>query len=312
MIRITTNLQGLNSDDVLSTYSAGAKLYLDSATSEAGSYSNVTSTTIVSGTEQYELSDSAGTSSTWYKTRVGNSVGSAYSDYSDAFQATSLAAYASLDDLTETMDVGVGAGSSKRLNLLADLLVDASALIDTACGRRFYRNPQVSGTATFLFDVVNPYAQTLTEAIGRGLDLISVTTLEYRESSTGSYTAIAAGTTGYLLDPYAEAQGVAGTGWPYRDLRLSLDSATRTVYPYGDSAIRLVGAIGFPRVPALVKRSCIDLARLWYRQGPGGGAQQLGVNQFGTPIFEKGMPDSFYQLTRNGSPYVRRTFAAWV
>jgi hypothetical protein len=308
-VRLTINLT-MNSDDVLSTYSAGAKLYLDSAASEAGSYTNVTSTTIVSGTEQYELVDANGTSSTWYKTRVGNSAGSSYSDYSDPFQATSLAAYATLDDLLESMDVGTGAGSSGRRNLLADLLVDATDLITQRCGRSFFRSPQVSGTATHTFNVVNPNARTLSEAIGRGVDVLSVTTLEYRESSTGSYTAIAAGTTGYLLDSSLTDLGTAGTVVPYDTLRLSADSATRTTYPTGDAAIRLVGALGWPRVPPLVKRATIDLARQWYRQGPGGGPQQLGVTQFGTPILERGLPDSFYHLL--GTDYRRQTFAAWV
>jgi hypothetical protein len=42
--------------DLIVGYSAGAKLYLDSAATEAGAYSNVTSTALVSGTEVYEFS----------------------------------------------------------------------------------------------------------------------------------------------------------------------------------------------------------------------------------------------------------------
>ncbi len=298
--------------DLIAGYGTSAKVYLYSAATEAGAYTVIDSLALVSGTEQYEFWDATGTSSTWYKARFGNLLATVFSDYSDAFQSSSISAYATLDDLLETMDVPIGSGSSTRLNLLADLLVDASAMIDMACGRRFYRDPQVSGTSTFTFNVVDAGATTLAAAIGRGVDIISVTTLEYRESTTGAYATIASGDTGYLLDKDADALGTVATHWPYIDVALSPDSATRTVYPTGRSAIRLVGALGFPRVPALVKRACIDMAREMYRQGPGGGPQQAGVNQFGTPIFATGMPQSFRTLTSTAYPFVRRTFAAWV
>ena len=301
-----------NAADLIAGYGTLARIYLYSAASEAGAYTVIDSLALAAGTEQYEFWDATGTSATWYKARFGNLLATVFSDYSDAFQSSAITAYATLDDLLETMDIGVGSGSTGRLNLLADLLADASAMIDVACGRRFYRDPQVGGTATFTFDVIDPYATTLTAAIGRGVDIISVTTLEHRGSTTGAYATIAAGDTGYLLDRDADALGTVATHWPYTDLSLSPDSATRTTWPTGRSSIRLVGALGFPRVPALVKRACVDLARDMYRQGPGGGAQQAGVNQFGTPIFATGMPQSFRTLTATAYPFVRRTFAAWV
>ena len=42
---------------------------------------------------------------------------------------------------------------------------------------------------------------------GKALDIISVTTLEVRDSESSSYVAIAAGDTGYYLQPGDGAQG---------------------------------------------------------------------------------------------------------
>jgi hypothetical protein len=164
-IRIVINLSE-DSADVLSIYGAGAKVYLDSAATEGGSYSNVTSTTVVSGTEQYELTDSAGTSATWYKTRVGDSGGTSYSSYSAAFQATAWGAYATADDLLATMDVPSGTGSSNRRAVLSDLLMDAKAQTDTDCARTFLRVPQVSGDITVYCDINHAGHSSLVSAIG--------------------------------------------------------------------------------------------------------------------------------------------------
>lgn len=312
-MRIVVNLTE-DSADVIAIYGSGAKVYLDSASTENGSYSNVTSTVVVSGTEQYELTDSAGTSATWYKSRVGDSGGTSYSSYSAAFQATSWGAYATADDLLATMDVPSGSGSSGRRAVLSDLLLDAKAQTDTDCARTFLRVPQVSGDVTVYCDIAHAGYSSLVSAIGhpytvdgRALDIVSVTTLYYRDSETSSYVAIAAGDTGYYLEQ-GYGPGIAGTDWPYEDISLSAASATITRWPTGKRAVKIVGALGFPAIPAAVKRANIDKAREAYRAGPGGGAVQSGVNQFGTPIFNTGAPASYRDLTRPGSPYLKRSW----
>ena len=303
--------------DLIAGYGTGAKVYLYSATSEAGVYSAIDSLALASGTEQYEFWDVSGTSTTWYKARYGNLGATIFSDYGDAFQASSLTAYATLDDLLETMDMPTGSGSSTRLNLLADLLADASAMIDTACSRRFYRSPQVSGTETFYLDVAHGGRASLVAAVGHGtctdglvLDIVSVTSLYTRDSETSAYVEIVAGDLGYYLDS-GYGQGASGTVWPYQDISLAPAASVRTTFPVGRRAVKVIGVRGFASVPLPIKRMCVDMAREAYRQGPGGGAQQAGVNQFGTPIFATGMPQSFRTLTAPGSPFVRRTFASF-
>jgi hypothetical protein len=210
-------------------------------------------------------------------------------------------------DLRETMDLP----DTSRDNLLLDYLQDATAMIDQACGRTFFRIPQVSGTVTFHVDIVDPYATSLLRASGSGytvegypLDIVSLTTLGYREGESDStYTNLTAGDTGYYLDSSHPSE--AGDVWPYQDVRLSPNGSITRWYG-GKRAIEGVGVLGFPRVPRAVRRACLDLAREMYRQGPGGGPSQVGINQFGVPVFLQGMPWSFKTLVAPGSPYRRQ------
>src|SRR6187549_1564421 len=97
-----------SADDLITEFSAGAKVYLYSAATEEGSYSAVGSgTLIVSGQQRYEVYDSTGTpGTTWYKFRAGNTGGTLFTDYSDPWLSTSLRAYATLDDLRPTLALG--------------------------------------------------------------------------------------------------------------------------------------------------------------------------------------------------------------
>ncbi|HUW16205.1 MAG TPA: hypothetical protein VMW94_03930 [Actinomycetes bacterium] len=289
--------------DLLTGYGAGAKLYLDSSATETGVYANVTSSVIVSGTEVYEFWDSAGTSSTWYKSRVGASDGSSYGAYSDAFQATSVDAYASLMDLRESMDLP----DTSRDAYLLDLLRVASEHIDSACGRQFYRDPQVSGDGTFYVDIERADRDHLVGAsygyttTGEALDIVSITTLSMRPSESEAYVEIAAGDAGYYLD-HGDAPW-----FPYGNVSLS-PAGTYTTFSTGRRAVKIVGVLGFASVPQAVRNACLDMAREAYRQGPGGGPAQVGTNQFGAPVFLTGFPVSFRQLIGVGSPYLRRSY----
>lgn len=300
-VKVTVNLTD-TAADLITGYGSGAKLYLDSATSEGGSYSNVTSTALVSGTEQYEFWDSAGTSATWYKSRVGDSGATSYSSYSDPFQATALAGYATLADLRETL--AMASADTSHDNMLADMIEDVSADIDAACMRRFYRLPQVSGDTTVYADVVERGESSLVAAIGRPyftdgtpVDIISVTTLSVRDSETSAYSAIAAGDTGYYLRGWHAGVGAYGTDWPWEDVELS-PAGSYTRWPVGRAAVKVVGAFGFPTVPRPVKRAVISEARERFRQSIGGGQAPEGVNQFGTPVFLMGDSPDMRRVTR--------------
>ena len=313
-IAITINLPD-SSANLLSQYGAAAKVYLLSASSEAGSYADLANATIVSGTEVYTLVDAAGTSATWYKSQVGNSAGSERSDLSEAFRATAWAAYATVADLLDTIDIAGGTGSGKRLNLLNDLLLDVRAEIDRDCGRTFLRVPQVSGTVTFTCDITRSGRRSLVDAIGHpytveghALDIVSITTLTMRETETDPYVSLGTGGTDWFLEP-GSGPGLAGTDWPFEDITLSKENGVRTTWPTGKRAVQGTGVLGFPRIPKWASRANIDRARDLYRQAAGNGPAQSGVNQFGVPVFNTGMPESYRRLIVPGSPFLKR---AWV
>jgi hypothetical protein len=312
-IRIVVNLTE-DSADTLDQYGAGAKLYLLSASSEAGSYADVTSTAIVSGTEVYELTDAAGTSATWYKTQTGTSAGSPRSRLSAAFQATAWAAYAHVDDVLDTIDIAGGTGSSKRLNLINDLLLDMREELDRDCGRTFLRVPQVSGTVTFHCDIVKGGQRSLVAAMGHpytvegyALDIVSITSLRYRDNEDDAYATLGTEGTDWWLEP-GYGPGAAGTAWPYEDITLSKDNGARTTFATGKRAVEGVGVLGFPAIPSWVRRATIDRVRDQYRAAAGNGPAQSGVNQFGVPVFATGMPESYRRLLVPGSAYLKRVW----
>ncbi len=307
-VSVVINL-GPTAASLITQYGAGAKLYLESAATAGGAYSAVSSTALVSGTERYTIVDAAGTpGTTWYRFAPGTSSAVDAAAYSDPWLSTSLTAYATLDDLREVVGEG---DATAHDNLFTDLLTDVSADIDAMCGRRFYRSPQVTGTTTAYFDVVRAGMSLLSLATlgagttdGRALDIVSITNLYVRDSESGSYVEVTAGDTGYYLER-GMGEGITGTDWPYEDISLS-PAGTYTTWPTGKRAVKLVGVLGFPKVPAPVKRVCIAEAHERWRVEVGGGPVQVGVTAMGVPMFEKGRPIS---ALRSG-PWVKRSYGA--
>lgn len=219
-------------------------------------------------------------------------------------------AYATLADVTETMSLP----DTSRDALLMAYLEDVSADIDAACGRSFGKDPTTS-TGTWTLDVSRAGMRSLALATmgggftdGGALDLVSITTLEVRDSESSSYVTIAAGDTGYYLQP---GDGAVGEGaWPYEDVILSPACTTRTTWPTGFRAVRITGVRGFSVVPPSVRRATIDEVRERFRQSVGGGPAPQGVNQFGTPIFLTGDSPQMRRITRVGSPFMKRSYGS--
>lgn len=218
-------------------------------------------------------------------------------------------AYADLGDLVATLALD----STARYAMLTDLLGDVSADISASCMRSFFVPTE---DVTTYVDVVR-YSSSLVAAAngfwtvdGRALDLVSVTTLSVRDNESGSYTTIAAGDAGYYLEGGPPGTGVAGTDWPYEDVTLSPQCASYTLWPIGKRAVKIVGKVGFPAIPAVVKRATISEARERFRQtiGGGGGPSQIGTNAFGQPIFLTGLSSDMRRVLNH--PFSRRPMAA--
>lgn len=283
-----------SADDYITNFGTAATAYLEHGTAASSTAAGTVSSVLVSGTERYEFW--VPTTSQYLRWRVGG--GGDFTDYSAYFQAP--VAYATLQELRRGMDLP----DDSRDDELQALLMQASDYIthEVCGGRRFFRDPVYTGTTTITLDVVRDGQPSLWQATGQRLDIISLTSVGIATVTGGAYSAILTGSTGWYLSP-----GYPKAGWPYEDVVLSNVGTTATSWPSGYSTVQLVGAFGWPAIPDLVKRATVDLAREWYRQGPGGGGP-VGINAFGTPVFGGGEPASIRQLRR--SEYAWRAWAA--
>lgn len=218
-------------------------------------------------------------------------------------------ALADLDDLVATM--ALDSTVTTRYGLLMDLLADTSSDICAYAMRSFF---VPTADVTVYWDI-SRWSASLREASdggrttdGQALDIVSITTLSVRDAETSAYVTIAAGDTGYYLEPGPAGLGVAGVDWPYEDVSLSPAGASYTMWPRGKRAVKIVGRLGFPASHPVVKRGTIDETRERFRQSIGGGPIQQGVNQFGTPIFLTGNSPAMRRLM--APPFSLRRLAA--
>lgn len=235
-----------------SAYGTGAVIRWERATSQAFTTPTELGTQALSATKtQYEWWDQSGTTVHWYRFRLSNAGNTLQSAYSDPFQAGALAAYATLDSLREYVDPPDDASD----NLLSDILVRATGIIDARCGRSFFRDPQVTGTTTKTFDV-----GATTKVISA--DIVSLTSVSYATATGISYTV--AGGTDWYLQPANPAPG-----WPYEELVVS-DVGTIPYWYGGYRTVQVTGVFGWASVPAAIEGATLALAGELYYRGRGG------------------------------------------
>lgn len=290
-VRVNVN----NPAAVLVQYGAAAKIRLESSATETGTYAEITGSpqTIVATASRYTFPDSAGTTTTWYRSRVSTAtpaVAGDYSAYSTPFQVGFLTAYADEDDLLEMLP-----DHTTDLNMLSDCLRDASAIITARCGRDFYRHPQVSGTESRLFDV----------SLGTGRlivpeGIVSLTAVEYAAATGGTYTTVVS-TDWFLRPTQPEPED------SYYEVRLSDQGSVPRFY-WGTATVRLTGVFGYAAVPSVIRRGCLALAREMYALMPTGRGSAVGMAGFGSaPV-----PDYLPRPTWEGIEWGRRRTFAFV
>jgi len=88
-----------NVDELLDAeaYGAGALLRWESSATIDGIYVEGGTEALVAGTLLYDIWDDAGTTTTWYRTRVSDSTAATFSPYSTPFQPASAQLYLTLD-----------------------------------------------------------------------------------------------------------------------------------------------------------------------------------------------------------------------
>lgn len=278
-IKLTLNID--NTADLMAStaYGTAARAIIERGTAVAGPYSVAGTAMLVSGTTQYEWWDAVGTTASWYQFRISDSGGTALSAYSDPFRATALAAYGTLDDLLERLNLP----DESRYNLLSDLLVAASAQLDTEAGRQFYRIPQVDGTTTRYYDSPGGSVLRLPEGC------TSLTEVAVASQTGGAYTTL--GTAEWRLRPSDPEPG-----WPYTELVLT-DLAT-TSFAAGFDTIKLTGVFGWSTVPGLVKEAVIQMAQQMYNRSQTADTGLVGTPELGTLTLPSQRPDAWYRALR--------------
>lgn len=124
------------------------KIRLYSASSRGGTYSLLTTITLVSGTTQYAYTDAAGTSSTWYKITFYNSVTSNETPLTEAQPFPATRGTTSLASLRQMVVRNLG-GEVFTPSAYAAQTVTSAGLIDTArdsnwfVGWHLYRGARV-------------------------------------------------------------------------------------------------------------------------------------------------------------------------
>ena len=225
-------------------YGAGAVVRLQTATTEAGAYADVTGTgstptiPVVTLVRSYDGYDPAGTVSSWYRTRFENVGATRLSDWSTSFQVAEEGSglICSLWDVKQ--DLGETAATNDEL--IIEKIRQVGAEIMNYTGRRFVRTP-ASGTTTFLFDITYG-CRTL--RIPQGI--ASATVLEVATStqpeSAGTYATVTAAE--WWLRPIMAERDY---GWPATQVVIS-DVSGSMFYP-GYNTVRVTMALGWDKVP---------------------------------------------------------------
>jgi hypothetical protein len=267
-----------NPDELLNAgaYGAGAVIRVQSATTEAGVFADVSGTgstptiSIVSGTGSYAGYDPSGTSTTWYRTRYENVGATRTSDWSVAFQVES-ASYVT----SELLKLRANIPDTVDDTLLEQICGEVNAWIETFTGRILrpftYTNQLFDGWGYPYGDVTD---------YGRGLmvpnGIRSITTLEVANSTGGSFVNVTA-------DTFMRG------GTPATRIVLSnMPTAGLYSFPGGYANIRLTGAGGPASVPEDVRGVGIAIAVRAWNGRQSGHTDIVGNDQLtGNPVVSR-------------------------
>lgn len=278
-IKVILNIDGVSDAMGTAAYGTAAKAIVERGTAVDSGFAAAGTVALVSTTSQYEWWDGSGTTSSWYRFRLFDG-SSGYSAYSDAWRATALVAYATLDDLLERINMP----DESRYNLLSDLLVDISGQLDAECGRQFYRIPQVSGTTTRTYDGDGSDTLLIPEGI------VSITTISVYDQQYGTATAL--GANDYVLRPSHPAPG-----WPYSRVILT-GEGTYANFTSGFGTVSITGVFGWSAVPELVHLAVLERAQEAYHQSQTREAGTVGLPEMGTWTIPNQPPSTWLRAIR--------------
>jgi hypothetical protein len=284
-----------NPDEILNTgaYAAGALIRVQTATTETGTFGDVTGTgstptiAVVSGTRIYTGYDPAGIVSSWYRTRYENAGGTRLSDWTPAFQVGDETAGLLCSIYDVKQELGIPASDTTQDEIILEKIGQVSASIELYVGRWLAPRPtNPASDTTLLFDV--PWQRGATRSLLldygnrltgiRRLTSIGIATVSQPESG-GSYTA---GTVAdFLLRPRPNADGPA--------LRLEISPYPTGVgfFFSGYNTVQIVGGFGPASVPAAIQGVALRATVRRYI-GKGGGGVAVTIGPSGNEIL---LPD---------------------
>lgn len=279
-------------DEVLALYGAGAKVLVQSAATETGTYAAIATASVVSGTEVYPVYDTAGSASAWYKWRYQSSNGSIAGDYTDAFQYPSPAGpyLATLAGVKSRL--GVSTTDYQDDAFLLDSLARVSTELQEMTGRRFLRSP-LSGTATFLFDVEDdddddwPFVLPVPVGIAT-VSLVEIAGVSQPETG-GTYTALPS--TAWMLRPIAQDRLA---GWPATEIILPETGSYS--FSEGENVVRITGALGWAGVPGDIRSIAENVVIRRYLARRSGTADRTGNADWSGPTLRWLAPEDRERL----------------
>lgn len=276
-----------NPDAILNAgaYGAASVIRCQSATTESGSYANLTGTgstptiAIVTGTRAYTGYDPAGTSSTWYRTRYESADATRLSDWSAAFQVGDETGglICGLNDAKQRL--GLTETTSEDENLL-DFIRQVTAWIEgPATGRWFVPRP-LSGTVTYRVHTTAGRELVVPKGI-RSITTLGVAT-EDQPASGGTYTTATAGD--YYIDP---PEMERDAGWPGTRIvfRRNGSGSVQTFYDASFGA-EITGAFGWSAVPAEVARIGLNMVVAAHQGRGSAGSGTVTINVDGSRSYE--------------------------
>jgi len=237
-------------------YDAGAIMRVHWSATETGVYVNLATVALVAGTRYYTVYDTAGASTTWYRTRYENAGGTILSDWSDPFQAEGLTTYCSLADVKSRLDI-TDATSDEEL---IQLINQTAGFIETKTRRRLYPDP----VTTYTFDGFSAIANGRCLLVPNGVRSLS----NFAMATATGGTPVAVTAADLVLRPLPQDRS---PGWPATQIWLTDIASVPYFYPgYGN--IVAAGTFGWEAVPREIEAIALRLVvSAWRGRGAGGG-----------------------------------------
>ena len=259
-----------NSAELLATagYGSGALILLESSSDNVTFAAVGSGTALVSGTATYTVYHSAGTTTTWYRTRYANSGSTVFSEYSPAFQVEQGPEnYASLG----SVKLRLGKTTTTADDIIESICGQVNVYIESLTQRPI--GPDA--TTVYTVDGYDAFEDGRCLLFPRGIR--SITTLEVATTTGGTFATVASAD--YFLRPTAANRQ---PGWPATEVWMTDIPTSSNPYFYpGYANVRITGTFGWAAIPADLREVAEVLAVRAYNWRMSGSTDTSGGSDVG-------------------------------